>query len=387
MIKEAIQYSHAESSVKIEIDREFQRLLMPLSGQEFSQLEENILAYGCLDPLKVWFTSDHFALLIDGHNRYEICTGHGIPFQIEKLVFRDRKVAHNWIINNQLGRRNVTPEQASYLRGKRYLSEKLAIPNPEGRNQHDEVIRQNGGQPTATRLAEEYKVSPRTIERDAEFAAAIDTIASNVGEDVRREIFSGDTNLTKQEIVQVAKLEPEQQREAIEQSKTPHVARNAGNNEWYTPNAYIEAARKVLPVIDLDPATSPIANQTVKAKKIFTVDDDGLKHGWRGNVWMNPPYASDLIGQFAAKLAQHFACGEVVQAIVLVNNATETGWFQLLAEQASAICFPKSRVRFLDPEGNPGAPLQGQALLYLGGAPEQFVQAFSDFGFVATIEV
>jgi hypothetical protein len=249
----------------------------------------------------------------------EICTSNGIEFKIEALEFPNREAAHNWIINNQLGRRNVTPEQASYLRGKRYHSEKqqgarsdLTSPQNEGKSQ------------TAERLADEYKVSRATIERDATFASAIDTIADNVGEDARLEILSGDTSLTKQEIVQVAKLEPEQQREVIEQSKTPHVARNSGNNEWYTPPTYIEAARQVLGTINLDPATSEFANRTVQAEEIFTAEDDGLSRPWHGSVWMNPPYSGDLVGQFIDKIVRHFRNGDVQESIVLINNATET---------------------------------------------------------------
>ncbi len=360
----------------IVIDMEFRRLLMPLSADEYRQLEQNVFQFGCLDPLKVWN-----GRLIDGHNRWEICQKHGIDFRLERIDLTDREAAHNWIINNQLGRRNITSEQASYLRGKRYQSEKLSIGRPGPK------IAQNGPiSSTAERLADEYKVSRNTIKRDAEFASAVDTIGSSVGDDARLEILSGDTKLTKQEIVQVARLEPERQREALEQSRTPHVAQNSGNNEWYTPPVYISAAREVMGEIDLDPATSEIANRTVKAAQIFTAADNGLSHAWHGNVWMNPPYAGELIGQFAAKITRHVQAGDVPQAIVLVNNATETGWFQQMAEVAAAICFPKTRVRFLNPAGEPvGAPLQGQAVLYFGDNVEQFNRSFSAFGFIAEV--
>jgi hypothetical protein len=70
-------------------------------------------------------------------------------------------------------------------------------------------------------------------------------------------------------------------------------------------------------------------------------------------------------------------------AIVLVNNATETAWFQTMATEASAICFPKGRIRFVDPEGRPScAPLQGQAIIYCGALPDDFEDEFSRFGFV-----
>lgn len=163
----------------------------------------------------------------------------------------------------------------------------------------------------------------------------------------------------------------------------PHVSFNSGNNEWYTPAEYIEAARRVMGEIDLDPASSEVANQTVRARVYFTAEDDGLRFSWDGRVWMNPPYSGDLIGKFTEKLAVHFINGEITEAIVLVNNATETAWFQTMLECASAICLLRRRVKFIDAEGNPsGAPLQGQAILYFGDNPLGFYREFEQFGSV-----
>ena len=163
--------------------------------------------------------------------------------------------------------------------------------------------------------------------------------------------------------------------------KTAHVSNNGGENEWYTPAQFIEAARDVLGGIDLDPATSEIANQTVKAALIFTIDDDGLSRDWPvGSIWMNPPYAQPLMARFASKFASAIRDGS--SGIVLVNNGTETSWFQEIAAECSAICFPKARIKFLDPDGNAGSPLQGQAIIYAGKLPGEFCAKFSKFGLV-----
>ena len=170
-------------------------------------------------------------------------------------------------------------------------------------------------------------------------------------------------------------------REAV---KKAHVANNSGNNEWYTPARLIELARDAMGGIDTDPATSEIANRVVQADTIYTADDDGRDKPWAGRVWMNPPYAQPLIADFSEAVASKYESGEIEQACILVNNATETAWFQRMLSAASAVCFPRSRVRFLDPYGNPGAPLQGQAVIYMGDRPKAFCSAFAEQGAVLT---
>jgi len=165
-------------------------------------------------------------------------------------------------------------------------------------------------------------------------------------------------------------------------AKSPHVTNNSGNNEWYTPPEFVEAARKVLGGIELDPASSAKANETVKAKVFYDIESDGLSRDWeKKRIWMNPPYASDLVGKFAAKFRGAIEGG--ASGIMLTNNATETAWFQSVAAVASAVCFPASRISFLNTNGVPvNKPLQGQALLYCGPKTETFRSVFSEIGVV-----
>ena len=94
--------------MSIIIDEEFKSLIPPLSADEFRQLEENCVRDGIRDPLVVWPQDDGNGILVDGHNRFRISAMHsGIRFDIKRMDFKDRDEAKLWIINNQLGKRNL----------------------------------------------------------------------------------------------------------------------------------------------------------------------------------------------------------------------------------------------------------------------------------------
>jgi hypothetical protein len=118
----------------------------------------------------------------------------------------------------------------------------------------------------------------------------------------------------------------------------------------------------------------------VGASAFYDSLDNGLEKSWSGRVWLNPPYAKELVGQFTKKLTVHVLAGDVVEALALVNNATETGWFQDMLTVARGVCFPKGRVRFWQPGEEEGAPLQGQAVMYFGRRFRRFEAVFSRLG-------
>lgn len=156
----------------------------------------------------------------------------------------------------------------------------------------------------------------------------------------------------------------------------PHVKNNSGQNEWYTPPHIIEAARAVLGGIDTDPATSALAQLTVRAGIYYTAQDDGLSKPWYGSVWLNPPYSQPLIDRFVQRLVDHAG-----PWVCLTNNGTETVWCQTLLQACTAACFIRGRLRFIDADGEPsGAPLQGQMVTYYGPRPNLFAEEFAQFG-------
>ncbi len=161
-----------------------------------------------------------------------------------------------------------------------------------------------------------------------------------------------------------------------------HSGANSGDNEWYTPLRIIAAARTTMGGIDLDPASTEEANEVVKAATIYTAQQNGLCRPWHGRIWLNPPYAQPDVLHFIRKLVAECEAGHVEQACVLVNNATETEWFQGLSAACSAICFPRGRIRFWHPCKRSTSPLQGQAIVYFGERPHAFVEAHAEFGVI-----
>lgn len=173
------------------VDHEFEQLLSPLSEEELSGLHESIRKNGCLSPLVVWD-----GLLLDGHNRYRFCSKNNIAFDVRKIDLPDRNAAYNWIIDNQLSRRNVTPQMASYLRGRRYLVEKQdhgGERKASGQNVHLK-------EKTAEVIASHFGVDEKTIRRDAEFAKAVD----KAPEEARAAILSGKSGATKKQVIEAA---------------------------------------------------------------------------------------------------------------------------------------------------------------------------------------
>lgn len=163
-------------------------------------------------------------------------------------------------------------------------------------------------------------------------------------------------------------------------------------DSWYTPSTYVEAARTVMGGIDLDPFSSEHANETVRATRILTEERSAYANAWRKDkrkypqgvrVWMNPPYSSGLITRAVDLFLENLSAGHIEQAVVLVNNATDTQWFRALREYSAAVCFTHHRISFESPDGKRiSGNTRGQTFFYFGSESraEAFVMEFSRFG-------
>jgi hypothetical protein len=211
----------------ITIDREFKNLIPTISDDERKQLEANIAEHGgARDPLVVWRDGDR-DILIDGHNRYEICTRLDLPYEVEAMEFDCRDEAADWIDRNQLGRRNLSKQDYKLLLGRRYNRAKKAIPNPTGNNGSGEVSGQTVRQPkTAEKLAREHGVDEKTVRRAGQFQAAAEKLG------IEKEIASGKVKASEADVVKAAKSLPakptrEQVQKAREDVETPKPRRRS----------------------------------------------------------------------------------------------------------------------------------------------------------------
>ncbi len=161
-------------------------------------------------------------------------------------------------------------------------------------------------------------------------------------------------------------------------NKDNHRTKGTGENEWYTPAEYVKAARKVLGSIELDPASSDTAQETVKAERYFTADVDGLAQAWRADtVFLNPPYSQPAIWDFIDRLVLELIQGNVGSAILLTHNYTDTAWFHRAGEVASAICFTRGRIKFV---GAPHPAPFPSAVVYWGLNIRRFEAAMTPHG-------
>lgn len=345
-------------------------------------LAQSIKDLGLLNPITV--TAD--GSLVAGYHRLEACKSLGwqsIPVNIVDLDSLSAELAEideNLIRNElhwfdrdkQLARRkeiyeDLHPETKNGAKG--------------GPNNSKTLHNENDTVSFSLDTSSKTGVAERTIERSIQRAKAF----TDEDGEVLKQAGVTQTEATKLarlgEPARVATLEGLRNRDNIPIA-VPHIS--SKNNEWYTPEKYILAAREVMGAIDLDPASCELANQVVKAAKYYDTQMNGLDYPWHGRVWLNPPYGRGEEGSnqdiWSARLIDQYERGNTTAAILLVNAAVDTRWFQRLFHYP--VCFPAQRINFLTPEPSVSGSTHGSALVYFGRDKSRFFEVFGRFGTV-----
>jgi hypothetical protein len=232
----------------ITIDSEFQNLIPAVSADEREHLEQNIVAAGGVrDPLTLWLRSDDDWVILDGHNRFEICQRLKLPFPFHQVEFDTREQAADWIDRNQLGRRNLSEDGRKILLGRIY--------NRAKKSEHDggKGRKRSGGQTdrhsekTSERIARENGVSEATVRRSGKLQAAAEKL------DIERDVTAGEIKAPDSEIVAAAAALPDKPT-----SEQKRVAREGLRNR----------KKKSAPKVKSKPAKSSVLTtvDTIKAE-------------------------------------------------------------------------------------------------------------------------
>jgi hypothetical protein len=210
----------------IKIETEFKHLLPPLTEEQKTELEKDIIKNGCLTPLVVWNS-----ILIDGHHRYEICTKNNIPFDLTQMEFKDKLEAMEWAWSNQKNRRNLNKYELAQiaLKFKPVIEEKAKenkikavkkadIHNSKKQNSilmksskmnNEEIEEDIKHVNTRKEIAEIAGVSEDTIHK-------VEVIEKKAPEDIKKQVKLGDLTINNAYVLTKSALEAKKKNEELE---------------------------------------------------------------------------------------------------------------------------------------------------------------------------
>jgi hypothetical protein len=229
--------------MNITIDPEFKALIPPLAAEELAQLRSNIITEGCRDPLVTWR-----GVIIDGHNRFEICTTNGIEFKEVTKDFDERSSAIEWIIRNQFGRRNLSPYERTRLALR--LEEAIAGRAKANQskftgNQHVAVPQNSAEVHIETReeIAKLAGVSRDTVDK-------VKQIEKSAAPEIKEALANGEISINKAHLTVKAKKEEEEPEPLIVDGNTPtrrapmKVIEDEGMNIWLLAKSHLDRINK-----------------------------------------------------------------------------------------------------------------------------------------------
>lgn len=311
------------------IDKEFENKIPPIGEDEFKQLEDNIVQAGeVYEALTVWKEE---AILVDGHNRWKIIQKHpDIKYTVREMSFSGKWAAFEWMYKNQLGRRNLTDEQRTYMIGKMYEARKQS----QGGNremQHDENGRftassQNGALrngKTSIQIAKEIGVGQKTVERAEKFTKGVDALRE-VSPEAADKVLSGKAKVTKTEIQEVPKMEPEQVKAAADAILSDMAVKPKPDKpkpDKPKGPGYTKADRELHEIIQ----KSITAQTNYDAPSTYNIDDLIQEIEINGNNYINSlkntlEHRKDIVKDADAKNRVSQAISKIIQDIVKVRG-------------------------------------------------------------------
>jgi len=158
------------------------------------------------------------------------------------------------------------------------------------------------------------------------------------------------------------------------------INQTSGSVEYYTPSPIIEAARRTMGSISLDPASCHAANQPVKATRYFTIADNGLARDWIADtLWMNHPFSRQYNAAWIRKLIHEHMSGRIQQACCITFASTSEAWFRPLFDFPQ--CYLSPRTNYIGTNGRPVRGVsKGSVVTYLGPNVDSFAREFSQLG-------
>jgi len=332
-----------------------------LTGRSFDELAADIKRNGLLDPI-VLFEGK----VLDGRNRLRACETVGVKPEFVEWI-PNGTGPFSWVVSHNLTRRHLTGTQRAVIGAKmlpflvKEAKERQRL--SRGRGHEGKKVLPNGNTffgPAAEQAAEITGSSVSQIYR-----------AKRIG-DKSAEVL--DRVMAKEISMAEAELE-------LNIKKKLAAMQSSESMQWYTLQKYIDAVREVLGEIELDPASSQEANKIVKAQRIYTRKDNGLRKSFRSKtLFLNAPYGKDG-PKFIPKLVQSYEAGAVGKAIAMVNDhSTATKWFKPLFNYL--LCFTDHRPRFWKPDEQKDSPTHGAVFVYFGPNKDKFAEVFSRFGTV-----
>ena len=255
----------------MKIDNEFAGLIPPLTEDEYRGLEESIIADGCRDALVVWGD-----VLVDGHNRYRICTERSIPYKTVQKDFADRDAVKLWMMHNQLSRRNLNDFQRIEIVRKCEDAVKAEAKKRQGtRTDLTNIPLKSAGSDARDVLSEMAGVGHSTYEHAA---TILDKAPEAVIDAVRKDELSINAGY------EVTKLPEAEQEEITERIKRGEPAKSAVKS-------VVSDRKDRLKSSELGALASVSGKTYDKAVKVIEVAPEDVKDALRnGDISINQAY-------------------------------------------------------------------------------------------------